>query len=169
MKKPVALILAVAVLVALIGGGAWWYQSLQNNGLTLYGNVDIRTVNMSFRVGGRLQSLSVDEGDAIKQGQTLGQLDKAPYENALMQAKANVATAQAQYDLMMAGYRAEEIAQAAAAGVVHGEGGQVAVGPGDPDLVVDRTEHHAGDAHSGPVSIHAHRHVEAVREPGGQQ
>lgn len=115
MKKPVALILAVAVLVALIGGGTWWYQSLQNNGLTLYGNVDIRTVNMSFRVGGRLQSLSVDEGDAIKQGQTLGQLDKAPYENALMQAKANVATAQAQYDLMMAGYRAEEIAQAAAA------------------------------------------------------
>lgn len=114
MKKPVALILAVAVLVALIGGGTWWYQSLQNNGLTLYGNVDIRTVNMSFRVGGRLQSLNVDEGDAIKRGQTLGQLDKAPYENALMQAKANVATAQAQYDLMMAGYRAEEIAQASA-------------------------------------------------------
>ena len=115
MKKPVALILAVAVLVALIGGGTWWYQSLQNNGLTLYGNVDIRTVNMSFRVGGRLQSLNVDEGDAIKRGQTLGQLDKVPYENALMQAKANVATAQAQYDLMMAGYRAEEIAQASAA------------------------------------------------------
>lgn len=114
MKKPVVLILAVVVIVALIGGGTWWYQSRQNNGLTLYGNVDIRTVNMSFRVGGRLQSLTVDEGDAIKQGQPLGQLDQAPYENALMQAKANVATAQAQYDLMMAGYRAEEIAQAAA-------------------------------------------------------
>lgn len=114
MKKPVVLILAVVIIVALIGGGTWWYQSQQNNGLTLYGNVDIRTVNMSFRVGGRLQSLTVDEGDAIKQGQTLGQLDRAPYENALMQAKANVATAQAQYDLMMAGYRAEEIAQAAA-------------------------------------------------------
>ncbi|WP_347291114.1 secretion protein HlyD [Kluyvera georgiana] len=114
MKKPVVLILAVVIIVALIGGGTWWYQSRQNNGLTLYGNVDIRTVNMSFRVGGRLQSLTVDEGDAIKQGLPLGQLDQAPYENALMQAKANVATAQAQYDLMMAGYRAEEIAQAAA-------------------------------------------------------
>ncbi|MEO3989417.1 secretion protein HlyD [Pseudocitrobacter cyperus] len=114
MKKPVVIALLLVLIVAAIGG-TWWYQSRQDNGLTLYGNVDIRTVNMSFRVGGRLQSLTVDEGDAIKAGQTLGQLDKAPYENALMQAKANVSTAQAQYDLMMAGYRAEEIAQAAAA------------------------------------------------------
>lgn len=114
MKKPVIVALVIVLIVAAIGG-TWWYQSRQDNGLTLYGNVDIRTVNMSFRVGGRLQSLTVDEGDAIKTGQTLGQLDKAPYENALMQAKANVSTAQAQYDLMMAGYRAEEIAQAAAA------------------------------------------------------
>lgn len=115
MKKPVVTALVVVLAAAAIIGGTLWYKSQQDNGLTLYGNVDIRTVNMSFRVGGRLQSLTVDEGDAIKRGQTLGQLDTAPYENALMQAKANVSTAQAQYDLMMAGYRAEEIAQAAAA------------------------------------------------------
>src|SRR5690606_9888830 len=92
-----------------------WYQGHQDKGLTLYGNVDIRTVNMSFRVGGRLASLTVDEGDAITTGQTLGQLDKAPFENALLQAKAGVSVAQAQYDLMQAGYREEEVAQAAAA------------------------------------------------------
>ncbi|KNC91595.1 secretion protein HlyD [Trabulsiella odontotermitis] len=115
MKKPVVIALVVAAVVAVIGAGTAWYQSRQDQALTLYGNVDIRTVNMSFRVGGRLQALQVDEGDAIKAGQTLGELDRAPYENALLQAKANVSTAQAQYDLMMAGYRAEEIAQAAAA------------------------------------------------------
>ena len=115
MKKPVVIALVAAVVVAVIGAGTAWYQSRQDQALTLYGNVDIRTVNMSFRVGGRLQALQVDEGDAIKAGQTLGELDRAPYENALMQAKANVSTAQAQYDLMMAGYRAEEIAQTAAA------------------------------------------------------
>jgi HlyD family secretion protein len=115
MKKPVVIALVVAAVVAVIGAGTAWYQSRQDHALTLYGNVDIRTVNMSFRVGGRLQALQVDEGDAIKTGQTLGELDRAPYENALLQAKANVSTAQAQYDLMMAGYRAEEIAQAAAA------------------------------------------------------
>ena len=72
MKKPVAIILVVVVLLAAGVGGWLWYQSHQDKGLTLYGNVDIRTVNMSFRVGGRLASLSVDEGDAIKRGQTLG-------------------------------------------------------------------------------------------------
>ena len=85
MKKPVVIGLAVVVLAAVVAGGYWWYQSRQDNGLTLYGNVDIRTVNLSFRVGGRVESLAVDEGDAIKA------------------------------DLMLAGYRDEEIAQAAAA------------------------------------------------------
>ena len=115
MKKPVVIGLAVVVLAAVVAGGYWWYQSRQYNGLTLYGNVDIRTVNLSFRVGGRVESLAVDEGDAIKAGQVLGELDHKPYEIALMQAKAGVSVAQAQYDLMLAGYRDEEIAQAAAA------------------------------------------------------
>ncbi|MGK9172196.1 secretion protein HlyD [Yokenella regensburgei] len=115
MKKPVAVALLVVILLAALGGGWMWYQSRQEEGLTLYGNVDIRTVNLSFRVGGRLASLTVDEGDAIKAGQSLGTLDKAPYENALLQAKAGVSTAQAKYDLVTEGYRNEEIAQAAAA------------------------------------------------------
>lgn len=52
MKKPVVIGLAIAAIVAVIAGGTWWYQSRQDDGLTLYGNVDIRTVNISFRVGG---------------------------------------------------------------------------------------------------------------------
>ncbi|WJD47949.1 MULTISPECIES: secretion protein HlyD [unclassified Enterobacter] len=115
MKKPVIIALAMVAVLAVIGAGTLWYQSRQDQPLTLYGNVDIRTVNLSFRVGGRLQTLNVDEGDRLKAGQTLGVLDRAPYENALLQAKANVSTAQAKYDLTIAGYRDEEIAQAVAA------------------------------------------------------
>ncbi|WP_318373418.1 secretion protein HlyD [Enterobacter sp.] len=115
MKKPVIIALAMVAVLAVIGAGTLWYQSRQDQPLTLYGNVDIRTVNLSFRVGGRLQTLNVDEGDQLKAGQTLGVLDRAPYENALLQAKANVSTAQAKYDLTIAGYRDEEIAQAVAA------------------------------------------------------
>ncbi|SEK70057.1 HlyD family secretion protein [Kosakonia sacchari] len=115
MKKPLVTVLIVVVVIAALAGGWMWYQSRQERALTLYGNVDIRTVNLSFRVGGRLASLNVDEGDAIQAGQTLGEIDKAPYQNALLQAQANVTTAQAKYDLATAGYRDEEIAQAVAA------------------------------------------------------
>ncbi|MFS2224667.1 secretion protein HlyD [Pantoea sp. B65] len=115
MKRNLVIILVVLLLLALCAGGGMWYYNRQDQQLTLYGNVDIRTVNISFRVGGRLQLLNVDEGDAIKAGQTLGELDHAPYQNALMQAQANADTARAKYDLVMAGYRAEEIAQAVAA------------------------------------------------------
>ncbi len=115
ISKPVLVVLIIVALLAAALGGWWWYRSQHNQPLTLYGNVDIRTVNMSFRVGGRLASLNVDEGDTIKRGDVLGKLDQAPLHNALQQSQANVAAAQAKYDLMMAGYRSEEIAQAAAA------------------------------------------------------
>ena len=114
-RKPVVVAIIVIALLAAALGGWLWQQRANDKPLTLYGNVDIRTVNMSFRVGGRLASLTVDEGDTIQSGQTLGELDRAPYVNARQQAQANAAAAQAQYDLMLAGYRNEEIAQAEAA------------------------------------------------------
>lgn len=114
MNKKLGAIIVIVALLAACFGGWLWYRSQQEQPLTLYGNVDIRTVNMSFRVGGRLAALNVDEGDAIKAGEPLGVLDRGPYDNAVLQAQANVAAAQAKYDLVIAGYRDEEIAQAAA-------------------------------------------------------
>lgn len=113
-RKPIIGLIIIIVL-ALLAALGYEYQHQKNQPLTLYGNVDIRTVNMSFRVGGRLAALNVDEGDALKAGDTLGTLDQAPYQIALAQAQANEAAAQAKYDLVMAGYRSEEIAQTAAA------------------------------------------------------
>ncbi|MCE9878945.1 secretion protein HlyD [Hafnia paralvei] len=114
-NKKLIGIVAVLVIVALALGGFYYYRSHEDRGLTLYGNVDIRTVNLGFRVGGRLASLDVDEGDTVTRGMLLGKLDDAPFVNSLNEAKANVAAAQAQLDLLLAGYRTEEIAQARAA------------------------------------------------------
>ncbi|AXY32382.1 secretion protein HlyD [Yersinia pseudotuberculosis] len=109
-KKIIVAAVIVALLATLAYG--WHYYRQQNDAsLTLYGNVDIRTVNLGFRVAGRLASLAVDEGDDIHPGQTLGKLDDGPYLNALKQAQANVQSAQAQLALLKAGYREEEIAQ----------------------------------------------------------
>ncbi|MBD8451103.1 secretion protein HlyD [Serratia rubidaea] len=110
-KQRVGLVAIVAIAIAAVAAGIWYYEQRQVKPLTLYGNVDIRTVNLGFRVSGRLASLTVDEGDTVKPGQLLGKLDDGPYQNALLQAQANVDSAQAKLALLQAGYRDEEIAQ----------------------------------------------------------
>ncbi|ANM76384.1 biotin-lipoyl like family protein [Serratia marcescens] len=77
-KKRSALIVLLILLIAAAAYAVWHYQQQQDKPLTLYGNVDIRTVNLGFRVDGRLASLTVDEGDAVQPGQLLGKLDDAP-------------------------------------------------------------------------------------------
>jgi len=113
-KKVIVTLIVIAVILAAGFGGWKVYQSQHPPHLTLYGNVDIRSVNMSFRVAGRLAALDVDEGDIIQSGEPLGLLDNVPFQIAVRQAQANADAAQAQYDLIIAGYRDEEIAQAAA-------------------------------------------------------
>ncbi len=128
MKKKLVILLLVLLLA---GGGVYAWRALsdgEGETLSLSGNVDIRSVGLSFRVGGRLQSLKVDEGDAVKAGDEVGSLDSEPYDLALRQAEAEVETCRraitqaegsaralgATYDLYRAGYRQEEIDQARA-------------------------------------------------------
>lgn len=116
IKTKSAVVSTLVILILLAAALIGWtlYHRDQDDSLRLYGNVDIRSVNMGFRVAGRLASLTVDEGDKVKRGEPLGLLDPAPYQIALRRAQANVAALEAQYDLMLAGYRDEEIAQSAA-------------------------------------------------------
>lgn len=115
MKKISITLLGLLLLVVSITlGSSYYYHINQQSPLILSGNVDIRTVNMSFRVNGRLLSLNVDEGDKINRGDLLGKLDDAAYIIAKKEADASVAAAQAQLDLLLAGYRDEEITQARA-------------------------------------------------------
>ena len=118
-------IAAAVVVVALVVAGAltwrsdlpqrWGWRAPPDTGLTLYGNVDIRTVQLGFRVAGKLAELRVDEGDAVKRGDLLARLDEAPFANALHAAEADAATAEATLAKLKAGARPQEIAQARAA------------------------------------------------------
>ncbi|MBE8595620.1 secretion protein HlyD [Xenorhabdus sp. BG5] len=109
-KKFALTLLALIVVISAIVG-IYYYQEQNSRVITLYGNVDVRTVNLSFRVAGKLANLQVDEGDAITVGQMIGRLDDAPFINALNQAKATRDVAKANLAKAEAGYRSEEIAQ----------------------------------------------------------
>ncbi|TFF81290.1 secretion protein HlyD [Aeromonas taiwanensis] len=110
MKQRIAL---VALVLVLIGGYLWW-QGRPADGSILYGNVDIRDVNLAFRVGGRVSEVLVDEGDAVQAGQLLARLDPAPLIHSRDSARANLAALTAANALMHKGYRSEETDRARA-------------------------------------------------------
>ena len=103
------------VAVASYAGYNAWRADRDANTLTLYGNVDIREVELSFRVPGRLMSMQLDEGDRVKAAQPLAALDPQPYRDALAVAKARVAQAEANLDKFKSGNRPQEVQQARAA------------------------------------------------------
>jgi membrane fusion protein YbhG len=116
MKNRAALVALLVVAVALAGVAAYFAARAHGSAraLTLYGNVDIREASLGFRVGGRVLSLAVDEGDEVHAGEILGRLDADVYRADLREAQARGASARARRDLLRAGFRREQIAQAAA-------------------------------------------------------
>ena len=107
-------ILIIAAVIAIIGAGWLWMQrgSRDGDALTLYGNVDIREVQLAFRQSGRVTQMPFDEGDHVEPGAHMATLDAQPFEEALAAADAAVAVAQADLDKLRRGLRPQEIAQA---------------------------------------------------------
>ena len=58
--------------------------------LVIYGDVDIRDVNLGFRVPGRIETVLKDEGDSVSQGELVASLDKSTYKEALAEHAADV-------------------------------------------------------------------------------
>ncbi|MGH6896929.1 MAG: secretion protein HlyD [Geminicoccaceae bacterium] len=122
MRKSVRILL---VLLLLGGAGAAAFVALdlqarlglvpeEETALTLYGNVDIRQVELGFRVFGRIAEMRVEEGDPVRAGDLLATLDRQPYEDDLRLAVAEAAAERANVQKLEAGTRPAEIAQARA-------------------------------------------------------
>ena len=114
-KKKLRFILVLVILGA-IGGGIWFWQSkrdrVSDNELLLYGNVDIRQVELAFNDSDRIADLLVEEGDRIKKGQLLAKLETERFELAVARDEAQVNTQQQVVARLEAGTRAEEIRKA---------------------------------------------------------
>jgi HlyD family secretion protein len=82
--------------------------------LTLYGNIDLRQVQLSFNNSERIAAVLVQEGDRVRQGQLLARLDTARLEPQLAQAEAQAAAQLQVVKRLRSGSRPEEIAQARA-------------------------------------------------------
>jgi HlyD family secretion protein len=74
----------------------------------------IRSVNVSPKTSGVLKQLLVNEGDRVQAGQILANMDDANLQGQLIQSKAQLTSAQANLDKLLAGNRPQDIAQAQA-------------------------------------------------------
>lgn len=113
MKRFILVMLAIA----LLGGGGWLLAArltARPDPGTLYGNVDIRQVDLAFEVEGKLVDLPKHEGDPVAAGEVVATVDPANYQHAADLARGRRDAAAAQLDELLAGTRPEEIDQARA-------------------------------------------------------
>ncbi len=111
---------AVPLVLALtaIGVGLFFFlrhaHRKADDQLTLYGNVDIRQVDLGFRVAGRVAAMKLEEGDRARAGELLAELDARPYQDQVQAAQAEVAQQSALVDKLVRGPRPAEIRESRA-------------------------------------------------------
>lgn len=91
MKKR---LITLIVIILVIGLGCGLYFTLRKkenpNELTLYGNIEIRQVDLSFQVSGQILKMLKEEGDSVKSGELVAVLDDKDYKSNLEKSSAEV-------------------------------------------------------------------------------
>jgi HlyD family secretion protein len=113
-KRGFRRLLWLAIAVAIVFAGAWWYQSSQNAAnavsyetvkptrsnltvsVTATGTIQPTTqTDISSEMSGVVRSVNVDNNDLIKKGDVLAELDSERYQAQLQSLQASVAGAKA--------------------------------------------------------------------------
>jgi len=108
-KKKKILIAGVILLALLailaIGFGLGWHwenSKKKQNQLVLYGNVDLRQVELAFNDSERIADVLVQEGDRVTRGQILARLDTSRLKPEAASAKADLVNAKQQWNRLTA-------------------------------------------------------------------
>jgi len=114
MNKKVAV--AAVVVLSACAALAWYYSRPADDGkdLVLYGNVDLRQVSLAFNGSERIVRLHAEEGQLVRAGEVLGELDTKSLTLRLAQSRAHAAAQEQVLARLKSGSRPEELAQARA-------------------------------------------------------
>src|ERR1700683_3368004 len=112
-----AVVLAGGLVVVIpLAAALWWFmgRQRQRTELLLYGNVDLRQVELPFNGSERIAAVFAQEGDHVKQGQLLARLETTRLVPQVAKAEADLAAQQQVVNRLQHGNRPEEISQARA-------------------------------------------------------
>lgn len=108
-KHHIAATVLLVVAGCLIAGFYFRRDAPPSTQLTLYGNIDIRQVELSFREPERIAQILVQEGEQVKAGQLLATQVLNGYQYQVDLAAARLEVQQRQLDKLLHGSRPQEI------------------------------------------------------------
>jgi HlyD family secretion protein len=114
MKR--ALVISLVAIFVLGAAGAFYWQRAQDHAppataLTLYGNVDIRQVQLAFNGSDRIDRMLVREGESVRKGQLLATLDTTRLQQNVALLQAQLAAQKQVVARLKSGNRPEEISK----------------------------------------------------------
>jgi HlyD family secretion protein len=117
MEQRKKIIPIVILLVVLLVGYLAYSRFVSGNAdaNSVSGYIEGEETAIAAEVAGRIETITVDEGDRVTAGQELIRLDRAMLDAQIFQAQAALDTAKAQNAQVRAGTRVEDIRQAEAA------------------------------------------------------
>jgi len=105
----------IAVLLVVAGlGGMIAYSKFRPVPDRVSGFIEADEIRVGSRVGGRVSQVRVEEGQRVKAGEVLVELEPFDLQQLAEEARATLAAREAQYQRMKSGLRDEEVAQAKA-------------------------------------------------------
>ncbi|MDO5768590.1 MAG: efflux RND transporter periplasmic adaptor subunit [Psychrobacter sp.] len=119
-RKPNAKLIVIALIVIgliafVVYGLLKSDKKTHQESVTLQGQMEMQQTSIAAKVPGRIAKILVTEGDSVKVGQQLVEMDSPEIKAKIDQAKAGQQMAQSQLDKAENGARPQEIAQAKAA------------------------------------------------------
>ena len=118
MSRDRVIAVGIVLMILIVGGvavftrGFGFFTIKTSDNLTFNGNVDIRQVDLGFRVGGRISEIAIEEGAHVKSGDRLAAIDTQPLRDQLAADNAQVDNMSAQLAKQVNGNRPQDIAQA---------------------------------------------------------
>ncbi len=115
MNKKRIITTLVMLIVISVAVYSVMHLSRQDEGkIRVSGNIEVTSVELSFKIPGRVTERPVDEGELLRTGEVVARLDPADLLHEAASRRGETQAARAHLTELETGYRKEEIAEAEA-------------------------------------------------------